>query len=87
VRHDLRLSQVLDAIADEYLTAARLRERGLIDPTYVDRLRTRPPMQPYASEPLYRLWTLLCLELWMRQFIDERARSGRPKVLEPSAAA
>lgn len=87
VRHDVRLSRVLDALADEYLTPARLRERGLVDPAYVDRLRTRLPMQSYATEPLYRLWTLLCLELWMRQFIDERARSGKPKVVEPSEAA
>ncbi|MGH8227299.1 MAG: asparagine synthase-related protein, partial [Steroidobacteraceae bacterium] len=32
IRHDLRLSRVLDALADRYLTVSTLRARGLVEP-------------------------------------------------------
>ncbi len=72
VRHDGKLSEVLDAMADELLGPETLRARGIVDPAYLEALRRRAPGAPYATERIYRLWTLLCLELWSRQFLDQR---------------
>lgn len=75
VRHDLQMSNVLDDMASKLLSADAVKARGIVAPHYVRRLRDRDPDQPYSSERLYRLWTLVCLELWQRQFIDHRGRS------------
>jgi asparagine synthase (glutamine-hydrolysing) len=71
-RHDTRLSDALDAMADELLAPAALRERGLVESSYVDALRRRARGEPYPTQRLYRLWTLIQLELWCRIFLDCR---------------
>jgi asparagine synthase (glutamine-hydrolysing) len=96
VRHDLALSEALDHIADRILGADAIRARALVSPSYVEDLRQRLPHEPYSSERLYRLWTLVCLELWQRQFIDAKARlrdslvpeaAKAPPTLQPVTAA
>jgi asparagine synthase (glutamine-hydrolysing) len=72
LRHDLALSRTLDEMADTMLSPGIVRERDLISPAYVENLRARPTDVPYSSSDLYRLWSLLCLEIWQRQFIDGR---------------
>jgi len=51
----------------DVLLSKRARERGLFDPKYVaelvDELDTMNP-------PVDRVWTLLILELWFREFVD-----------------
>jgi asparagine synthase (glutamine-hydrolysing) len=55
---------VKDALLDR--TA---RERGLFEPREVERLVSRMGYDRNATD---RVWTLLMLELWFRQFIDRR---------------
>ena len=74
VRHDLRISEVLDSMADTLLDRETVQRRRLLDPAYVTSVRRRPSHRPYPREQLYRLWTLVCLELWQRQFIDQRVQ-------------
>jgi asparagine synthase (glutamine-hydrolysing) len=63
----------LAAMGAELLLDGRLRDRGIFDPREVSRLwdehRSRRADHPH------RLWQLLMLELWFRQFID-RTPSG-----------
>lgn len=70
VHHDQRLSDVLDGMADDLLTPEMVRKRGFIDPSYLTRLRRRPGAVAYRTEAMYRLFTLLSVEVWVRQFID-----------------
>jgi asparagine synthase (glutamine-hydrolysing) len=72
LKHDTRMSDILDAMADELLAPRVLAERGLFDPGYVDRLRRRAPGTPYSQERAYRLWSLLLTELWSQAFVDRR---------------
>lgn len=72
LRHDERLSEVLDGLADELLSPAVLASRGLFEADYVDRLRRRAPGTAYPTLRLYRLWSLLLTEIWCRLFIDGR---------------
>jgi hypothetical protein len=72
VRRDLEVSEALDSLAETLLNREVVKQRALLDPEYVAALRRRSPRRPYTSEQLYRLWTLVCLELWQRQFIDSR---------------
>jgi asparagine synthase (glutamine-hydrolysing) len=83
VRHDLEVSQVIESMAEMLLHAEIIRHRNLLDPAYVTALMRRPPHRPYTREQLYRLWTLVCLELWQRQFIDQRVRV--PQFEQPQA--
>ena len=71
----------MDHLADDLLAPAALRERGVFDLGYVERLRQRPPEQPYPQEQLYRLWTMVLTELWFRTFVDRRGARPAPKVL------
>jgi asparagine synthase (glutamine-hydrolysing) len=45
------------------------RDRGLFEPRYVERLIGRVDTDREAAD---RVWTLLVLELWFREFIDAR---------------
>ena len=57
----------LKEMTRDVLLSKRSRERGLFDPKYVselvDELDTMNP-------PVDRVWTLLILELWFREFVD-----------------
>ncbi|HEX6106707.1 MAG TPA: asparagine synthetase B [Gemmatimonadales bacterium] len=72
LKHDTRMSEVLDGMADELLGAAAVRERGLFDPAYLARLRRRAPGSPYSQERAYRLWSILLTEMWAQAFLDRR---------------
>jgi asparagine synthase (glutamine-hydrolysing) len=72
LKHDLHLSGVLDAMADELLHQSAVLDRGLFDPRYIAALRQRPPRKPYSRERVYRLWSLLLIELWSRMYLDRR---------------
>jgi asparagine synthase (glutamine-hydrolysing) len=80
LKHDTRMSETLDAMADELLAPHILADRGLFDPGYVDRLRRRAPGKPYGQERAYRLWSLLLTELWSQAFVDRR---GAPPPAPP----
>jgi asparagine synthase (glutamine-hydrolysing) len=51
------------------------RERGLFEPRYVERLVARMGHDRAATD---RVWTLLMLELWFREFVDPTAPRRRP---------
>jgi asparagine synthase (glutamine-hydrolysing) len=72
LKHDTRMSELLDSLADDLLSERALASRGLFDPRYVARLRRRPAGRPYSQERAYRLWSLLLTEIWSRHFLDRR---------------
>ena len=55
LRHDMRMSQVLDDMADDLLAPATVAARGLFDAEYIATLRRRPPSKPYSQARAYRL--------------------------------
>jgi asparagine synthase (glutamine-hydrolysing) len=61
MRHDLK-EMTRDILLDR-----RARQRGLFEPKYVDDLVGK---LDGPQGPADRVWTLLVLELWFRQFID-----------------
>jgi asparagine synthase (glutamine-hydrolysing) len=73
----------LAAMTNELLTDGRMRDRGLFDEREVARLwsehRTRRAEHPH------RLWQLVMLELWFRQFIDRSTDASTTR--EASALA
>lgn len=92
LKHDTRMSELLDALADDLLAPRALATRGLFDPRYVAKLRRRPAGRPYSQERAYRLWSMLLTEIWTRQFVDQRGappEHALPPVrhLAPSSAA
>lgn len=66
VRHWMR-HEIKDFMVG-LLTSSTFKNRGLVTPRYVDQLMTRhfSGREDHGT----RLWTLLCLELWFRTFID-----------------
>ena len=70
------LRGALQPMADALLEDGRLRDRGVFNPREVTRLWTEH--RTGRADHRHRLWQLLMLELWFRQFIDrapaERAR-------------
>ncbi len=72
LKHDTRMSELLDRMADDLLSDIALARRGLFDRRYVATLRRRPAGRPYSQERAYRLWSLLLTELWARSFLDQR---------------
>lgn len=72
MRHDAHLSEVLDDCASQLRLRESLAARGLLDAEYVRQLQKRAGGAAYSSERLHILWALVCAELWLRQFIDQR---------------
>jgi asparagine synthase (glutamine-hydrolysing) len=72
LKHDTRMSELLDSLADDLLSERALATRGLFDPRYVAKLRRRPAGRPYSQERAYRLWSLLLTEIWSQHFLDCR---------------
>ena len=72
LKHDTRMSELLDSLADDLLSGPALASRGLFDPRYVADLRRRAKGQPYSQERAYRLWSMLLLEMWSRMYLDRR---------------
>jgi asparagine synthase (glutamine-hydrolysing) len=68
LRHDLN-QMTCDVLLDR--TA---RERGLFDPGYVAKLVASLDRESVQAD---RIWTLLMLELWFREFIDPPASLSR----------
>ncbi|HEY1404634.1 MAG TPA: asparagine synthase-related protein, partial [Pyrinomonadaceae bacterium] len=72
-------------IVDEYVLGERAAARGLFDPAYVRSLAARHQAGENHTE---RLWSLVNVEIWLRQFMDgEAARAARPGVVETVGAA
>jgi len=69
----------LAPMADALLTDGRLRGRGLFDDREVARLWTEH--RTGRADHRHRLWQLLMLELWFRQFIDGAPKS-EPRLAE-----
>jgi asparagine synthase (glutamine-hydrolysing) len=59
----------LAGLVGDVLLSRRARERGLFRAGEVDRLAASVDRDRNAPD---RLWTLLVLELWFREFIDRR---------------
>jgi hypothetical protein len=72
LKHDTRMAELLDRMADDLLSPTAIDRRGLFEAGYIAKLRRRAPGRPYSQERAYRLWTLLLTELWARRFLDER---------------
>ena len=81
LRNDLALGEIMDHLADDLLAPAAVRDRGVFEPSYIERVRQRPRGQPYPEEQLYRLWTMILTELWFRIFVDGRGARPASKVL------
>ena len=64
----------LAGMAADLLLDGRLRGRGIFEPSEVSRL-WREHRSRHANHE-HRLWQLLMLELWFREFIDKRPTLG-----------
>jgi asparagine synthase (glutamine-hydrolysing) len=65
------MKEDLGALTRDVLLDRRARERGLFDPLAVERLLGAMDHERDAPD---RVWTLLVLELWFREFIDAPPR-------------
>jgi asparagine synthase (glutamine-hydrolysing) len=67
LRNDLR------PMVDEYLSEASLRKRGIFDFKAVDSLRKADSNG--RTDATYTIFSILCIEMWCRIFLDERRRT------------
>jgi asparagine synthase (glutamine-hydrolysing) len=65
----------LAPMADALLSDGRLRDRGIFEPREVSRLWTEH--RDGRVDHRHRLWQLMMLELWFRQFIDQAPARAR----------
>jgi asparagine synthase (glutamine-hydrolysing) len=56
------------SLIDEYVLGSRVRDRGMFDHGYIEQMVARH--HSGQEDHSQRLWTLLNLELWLRQAID-----------------
>jgi asparagine synthase (glutamine-hydrolysing) len=70
----------LSAMTTELLTDGRLASRGLFDAREVSRLWDEH--RTHSADHRHRLWQLVMLELWFRQFVDESPARSADAVME-----
>jgi asparagine synthase (glutamine-hydrolysing) len=61
-------------MVQEHLLSARALDRGLFQP---EAIRSLVAEHAAGADHSERLWLLLNLEIWQRQFIDGEARVGQ----------
>jgi asparagine synthase (glutamine-hydrolysing) len=66
----------LAGLTSELLLDGRLRDRGIFEPREVTRLWEEH--RSGRAEHPHRLWQLVMLELWFRQFVDGAPASAGP---------
>jgi asparagine synthase (glutamine-hydrolysing) len=71
----------LTPMASELLLDGRLRDRGIFNPSEVTRLWSEH--RGGRADHRHRLWQLIMLELWFREFIDRR--TGTPPAARSAA--
>lgn len=86
MKHDAALSDVLDDFAMELRLRESLSARRLLGPEYFASIDRKSRKTAYSSERLHILWAMVCAELWLRQFVDERGAAG-PEFSKATAAA
>lgn len=64
------LQTILKPMVDEVLSEASLRSRGLFCPIAVARLRRAD--EAGRTDASYTVFSMVCLELWCRQYVDGR---------------
>lgn len=79
-----RFLQVLQALAERYLSPDALARRGLFDPSEVSTIRALCRRKKIHPEAAMRLWTLIVTEIWAEQYLDAR---GAPPSQALHAAA
>lgn len=77
LKHDAQLAQILQSMAETLLSNNGLAGRNLVQADYFKRLLNRSKNAAYSLETAQLLWALISLELWCKQFIDQR---GKPLV-------
>jgi asparagine synthase (glutamine-hydrolysing) len=76
------LDNDLRPMVDDLLSPERLRERGLFDPTEVQRLIAAN--RSGTEDNALRIWTLLTFELWQQRFLDG-AQTAAPEAAGAAA--
>jgi len=66
-------------IVEEYVLSERAAARGLFDQTYVRELAARHQAGENHTE---RLWSLVNVEIWLRQFMDGESAGAPAETLE-----
>jgi asparagine synthase (glutamine-hydrolysing) len=61
-------------MVDGLLTDGRLRDRGIFDERGVAKVWREH--RTGARDHRHRLWSLVMLELWFREFVDGSGRTG-----------
>jgi len=72
------------SVIDEYVLGERARARGLFDSSYVRSLVERH--QHGGENHSERLWALVNVEMWLRQFMDGEATEAEPRETETALA-
>ncbi len=67
----------LSRMAADLLQDGRLRDRGIFEPSAVRRLWVEH--RSSARDHGHRLWSLMMLELWFREFVDGASRPQRTR--------
>jgi asparagine synthase (glutamine-hydrolysing) len=78
LRQDLDFSDILDRLCARVLERSVVERRGFFRYSDIERLRRRPPGEPYTRDAAMRLWTVLATELWARRFLDNERGSPGP---------
>ncbi len=73
------LREELRPLVDEVLSSASVRQRGLFDAAAVQRLIQADRMG--RADSAYTVFSMLCIELWCRIFIDRAADSTWPAAI------
>jgi asparagine synthetase B (glutamine-hydrolysing) len=69
----------LAPMMNELLLDGRMRQRGIFDQKVVERAWRQH--RDGVRDHRHRLWSLMMLELWFREFVDGQARRSRSRDL------
>jgi asparagine synthase (glutamine-hydrolysing) len=68
------MDDVIERVADIYLSPERVKQRGWFDPDEMMAIRDFRGSGGYVFEAAMRLWTAVLTEIWAETFLDRRNR-------------
>jgi asparagine synthase (glutamine-hydrolysing) len=78
LEHSGEFCDVLQGLIEQFLSENAINRRNLFDSAYVKSVIKRKKNGLFTTEQIYRIWSMLLVEIWARIYID--ARGDRTKL-------
>lgn len=72
LEHSRKFCDVIYQLTQKYLSSNDIKKRNLFSNDYIQNVVKMPKSGIYSTEQIYRIWSILFVEIWARIYLDAR---------------